>query len=266
MITKTSSKITKDNLKERITLPQNKDELYILSKTINDLLDRIENAVEREKQFTSDASHELRTPLAILKGTLEVLVRKPRNQSEYEAKINYSISEVNRLNNLVDQLLLLARFENQDTKNEIVFLNALILDILSRHSQIINDKKVVIKHSFSKDYYITSDHYLVSIIISNLVSNAIKYSNDKGQILISLSEKNNLISCTISDNGIGIAKKDLDKILNPFYRSNPTNHPEIKGTGLGLSIVKRVSELLNTGFKIESEVNRGTTVSLSFPL
>lgn len=266
MITKTSSKITKDNLKERITLPQNKDELYILSKTINDLLDRIENAVEREKQFTSDASHELRTPLAILKGTLEVLVRKPRNQSEYEAKINYSISEVNRLNNLVDQLLLLARFENQDPKNEIVFLNALILDILSRHSQIINDKKIVIKHFFSKDYYITSDHYLVSIIISNLVSNAIKYSNDNGQILISLSEKNNLICCTISDNGIGIAKKDLDKILNPFYRSNPTNHPEIIGTGLGLSIVKRVSELLNTGFKIESEVNKGTTVSLIFSL
>ena len=70
LITETSSRITKDNLKDRIILPQNKDELFVLSKTINDLLDRIENAVEREKQFTSDASHELRTPLTVLKGTL----------------------------------------------------------------------------------------------------------------------------------------------------------------------------------------------------
>ncbi len=136
LITETSSRITKDNLKERIVLPQNKDELYVLSKTINDLLNRIENAVEREKQFTSDASHELRTPLTVLKGTLEVLIRKPRTQAEYEDKIKYGISEVNRLNNLVDQLLLLARFENQiqSLKTEKVYLNALILDILTRYS------------------------------------------------------------------------------------------------------------------------------------
>jgi signal transduction histidine kinase len=130
LITETSSRITKDNLKDRIILPQNKDELFVLSKTINDLLDRIENAVEREKQFTSDASHELRTPLTVLKGTLEVLVRKPRSRAEYEEKINFSISEVNRLNNLVDQLLLLARFENQ--KQSLRIEKILKLYIISR--------------------------------------------------------------------------------------------------------------------------------------
>jgi len=136
-IIETSKQISRENLSSRINLPHNKDELFVLSKTINDLLDRIENAVEREKQFTSDASHELRTPLAVIKGTLEVLVRKPRNQSEYEEKINYSIKEVDRLNQLVDELLLLARFENQkqNTKKEPVFLNALILDVLARFSQ-----------------------------------------------------------------------------------------------------------------------------------
>jgi len=113
-IIKTSNIITKDNLKSRIQLPQNQDELYILSQTINSLLDRIENTIEREKQFTSDASHELRTPLTVIKGTLEVLIRKPRQHEEYIEKINFCISEVNRLNHLVDQLLLLARFENQN--------------------------------------------------------------------------------------------------------------------------------------------------------
>ncbi len=266
LITETSSRITKDNLKERIDLPQNKDELYVLSKTINDLLDRIENAVEREKQFTSDASHELRTPLTVLKGTLEVLIRKPRTQEEYEDKIKYGISEVNRLNNFVDQLLLLARFENQiqSLKTEKVYLNALILDILTRYSLKMNAKKISVKHPFSKEYYVESDNYLVSIIISNIISNAIKYSNENGTISITLSQNENATICTISDNGIGIPKEDLDKILNPFYRSNPTHHPEIKGSGLGLSIVKRLAELLSIDIEIQSEYDKGTSVILSF--
>lgn len=266
MITETSRRITKDNLKDRIVLPQNKDELYVLSKTINDLLDRIENAVEREKQFTSDASHELRTPLTVLKGTLEVLIRKSRTQAEYEDKIKYSITEVNRLNNLVDQLLLLARFENQkqSLKIEKVYLNALILDILTLYSGKINTKKITINHSFSKDYFIESDNYLVSIIISNIISNAIKYSEEQGEISIILSKKEGKTICTISDNGIGIAAEDLDKIFNPFYRSSPTNHPEIKGSGLGLSIVKKIAQLLHTKFEIKSEINHGTIVILSF--
>jgi signal transduction histidine kinase len=266
LITETSSRITKDNLKERIPLPQNKDELYVLSKTINDLLERIENAVEREKQFTSDASHELRTPLTVLKGTLEVLIRKPRTQSEYEDKIKYGISEVNRLNNLVDQLLLLARFENQiqSLKSEKIYLNALILDILSRYSLNMNAKKISVQHPFLKEYYVESDNYLVSIIISNIISNAIKYSNENGEISITLSQIENTTICTISDNGIGIPKEDLDKILNPFFRSNPTQHPEIKGSGLGLSIVSRLSGLLNIHLEIQSEISIGTTVILSF--
>ena len=265
-ITETSSRITKDNLKERIVLPQNKDELYVLSKTINDLLERIENAVEREKQFTSDASHELRTPLTVLKGTLEVLIRKPRTQAEYEDKIKYGISEVNRLNNLVDQLLLLARFENQiqSLKTEKIYLNALILDILTRYSLKMNAKKISVNHPFSKECYVESDSYLVSIIISNIISNAIKYSNENGAISITLAQNDTATICTISDNGIGIPKEDLDKIFNPFYRSNPTHHPEIKGSGLGLSIVKRLAELLGIQFEIQSEINKGTTVILSF--
>jgi len=240
--------------------------LYTLSKTINNLLNRIENAVQREKQFTSDASHELRTPLTVLKGTLEVLIRKPRTQAEYEDKIKYGISEVNRLNNLVDQLLLLARFENQmkTVKIEKVHLNSLILDVLTRYSLKMNAKKISVNHPFSKEYYVESDNYLVSIIISNIISNAIKYSNENGSISVSLSQNETATICTISDKGIGITKEDLVKIMNPFFRSNPTQHPDIKGSGLGLSIVSRLSGLLNIQFEIQSEFNMGTTVTLIF--
>lgn len=263
-IIETSSTITRDNLKSRIQLPNNKDELYTLSETINNLLDRIENAIEREKQFTSDASHELRTPLAVIKGTMEVLIRKPREKQEYEDKINFCITEVDRLNNLVDQLLLLARFENQkqNIRNEQVYLNSLILDTIARFSEKIKEKKIIIAANFKEDYYIKSDAYLVSIIFSNIISNAIKYSNNNGRIVINLGNESGKIICSVSDNGIGISSEDLDKIFNSFYRSDVSNHPEIKGTGLGLSIVKRLCNLLSIELDVKSIKEEGTKVNL----
>lgn len=266
-ITKTASAITRENLKTRIELPEKKDELFVLSKTINDLLERIENAIAREKQFTSDASHELRTPLAVVKGTLEVLIRKQRDTKEYEEKIRYCISEVDRLNNLVDQLLLLARFENQKiVTNKIqVELDEIILQSLQRFSAEIESRNIAIIFSFEEHFIIHSDAYLVSIIVENLLSNALKYSNPSGEITIELVKENQSVLCTISDNGIGIPEEDLHKIYEQFYRSQATVHPAIKGTGLGLSIVKRLCDLLLIEIKIDSSLANGTSVCLRIP-
>ena len=265
-IIETSNIITKDNLKSRIPLPLNKDELHLLSNTINNLLDRVENAIEREKQFTSDASHELRTPLAVIKGTLEVLVRKPRNQEEYKEKIDFCISEVNRLNHLVDELLLLARFENQkqSLKIERVSLNTIFLDIVSRNSTIIKEKKLSCVPLFTKDFYVETDSYLFSLILNNILTNAIKYSKVSGVINFDIKEKKDATVFSISDSGIGITSEDLEKIFDQFYRSKSNEHPEIKGTGLGLSIVKRLCVLLQIDLNIESKENVGTKVILSF--
>jgi signal transduction histidine kinase len=265
-IIETSNGITQDNLTSRIPLPQNRDELYILSKTINNLLDRIENTIEREKEFTSDASHELRTPLTVIKGTLEVLIRKPRDQEEYQEKISYCISEVNRLNNLVDQLLLLARFENQkqSLKKEKIYLNTVILDSISRYSSAIQAKNIQIVSEFKQDYYIHTDVYLFSIVINNLISNALKYSDKNAKLAISTTDKGDKIECTIIDSGIGIASKDVGKVFNQFFRSNATDHPEIKGTGLGLSIVKKLCLLLAIDIQISSQEKVGTSVILSY--
>jgi len=264
-ITETANIISRDNLKSRITLPNKKDELFVLSDTINKLLDRIETAIEREKQFTSDASHELRTPLAVLKGTLEVLIRKPREKQEYEEKISFCINEVDRLNNLVDQLLLLARFENQtqNIKHERVYLNAVILDAISMYARDIDDKRLLVKQAFINDFYVTSDNYLVTIILTNILSNAIKYSNVGGEISISISERNGKTFCSISDRGIGIPKEDIDKIFMPFFRSMQSGDATVKGTGIGLSIVKRLCELLKIEITISSNAT-GTSADLIF--
>ena len=264
-IIKTSNIITKDNLTSRIPLPQNKDELFVLSQTINNLLDRIETAIEREKQFTSDASHELRTPLTVIKGILEVLIRKPRNPAEYEEKINFCVKEVNRLNHLVDQLLLLARFENQTQtlKLENVYLNALFLDTIARYSSSIQAKKINVLTEFSQDFYLKTDNYLFSIIINNLISNAVKYSNSNDDLTVKIINNGVKVECYIIDSGIGIPAEDLERIFNPFYRSKSSDHPEIKGTGLGLSIVKKLCSLLGITISITNQEDVGTKVILS---
>ena len=265
-IIETSSKISQVNLNQRIGLPIKKDELYILAQTINDLLDRVQNAVIREKELTSDASHELRTPLSVIKGTLEVLIRKPRTQSEYEDRINFCINEVDRLNYLVSEMLLLARFESQIEEITIakISLNMIVLDVLSRFSEEINSKKLSINYSFSKEFYIDSDDYLTTIVVSNIISNAIKYSKQEGQIEIIISKDKDKTSMTISDTGIGINSADLSNVFKPFFRSNVFDHPEIKGTGLGLSIVKRLCAVLHFTFEISSQINEGTTAILYF--
>jgi signal transduction histidine kinase len=110
-----------------------------------------------------------------------------------------------------------------------------------------------------------SDHYLIGIILSNILSNAIKYSNESGEIKIQFIEEAEALLCRISDNGIGISEDDIGKIVQPFYRSKAYNHPDIKGVGLGLSIVNRLCTLLKIDFSIESKEKVGTTVNLRFP-
>lgn len=263
-IIETSNYITKDNLKLRMPLPPNKDELHLLSTTINQLLDRLENAVDREKEFTSDASHELRTPLAVIKGTLEVLNRKPRKPEEYKEKIEFCIKEVDRMNTLVDQLLLLARFENQ--KKSLAFsqvnLETIVLECISRNSVELDAKKINVSTHFEPNIQIQSDAYLLSIVFNNLLSNAIKYSFEATTVEITAKIVNGATVCQIKNVGEIIAAEEYESIFNQFYRSNP-NHPKIKGTGLGLSIVKKLCDLLMINIEPSRE-NNHTVFQLMF--
>ncbi len=270
-ITATTNRITRTNLSERIALPPRPDELHTLATAINGLLQRIEQAVEREKQFTADASHELRTPLAVLKGTLEVLIRKPRSAPEYVEHIQLGILEIDRLTHLVDQLLLLARFENHAkslNRQELSILTS-IHDVLHRLRDDLSTQRirVDIVHGEGEEppALLTSDPYLLDLILDNLLSNAVKYSPAGSTITIRLHPTANGLSCTIADQGIGIRPDDLDRIFDPLYRSDALQHKEIGGTGLGLSIVAKACALLGIGVRVESVLGRGTTFRLDFP-
>jgi len=265
-VTNTITRITKYNLKERVELPQNKDEIYELSAGFNSLLDRIENALERERQFTSDASHELRTPLATLRGTLEVLIRKPRNREEYEEKIKYSLSEIEKMAITLEQLLLLARLDTQAFNKEktLISLPTIIDESLTHFKDQIGAKELRIEFNFDENRQLLVPHYYTNLIIDNILSNATKYAVDGSVLKITIDEIDNHVRCTIQDEGIGIKEDDLKHIYENFFRSDSLSQRRIKGNGLGLSIAKKCADAIGARLDIKSTLNRGTTVTITF--
>ncbi len=265
-VTNTITRITKYNLKERVQLPQNKDEIYELSTGFNSLLDRIENALERERQFTSDASHELRTPLATLRGTLEVLIRKPRNQEEYEEKIKYSLSEIEKMAITLEQLLLLARLDTQASVKEktLISLPTIIDESLTHFKGQIAAKELSIEFNFDENRELLVPHYYTNLIIDNILSNATKYAKDGSVLKIAIGEIDGHVHCTIQDEGIGIKEDDLKHIYENFFRSDSLSQKQIKGNGLGLSIAKKCADAIGARLDIKSALNQGTTVKIAF--
>ena len=266
-ITAATGRITRHDLSARVALPPRPDELHALASAINGLLHRVEQAVAREKQFTADASHELRTPLAALRGTLEVLLRKPRRPDEYVASIGLGIQEIDRLAHLVEQLLLLARFEHHAPsldRRELSVLSG-VHDVLHRHRASLSAKQLRVDVRDADALPQWSDPYLLDLILDNLLANAIKYSPAGSALTVTLEPAGGRLRCAIRDEGIGIRPEDLDRIFDPLYRSDALSHKEIGGTGLGLSIVAKACQLLGIELTVASELGRGSTFTLHFP-
>jgi signal transduction histidine kinase len=265
-VTHTIGHITKRNLKARVALPPHQDEIYELSSGFNALLERIENAIEREKQFTADASHELRTPLATLRGTLEVLIRKPRTQQAYEEKIQFCLQEIDRMTATQEQLLLLARLDAKDRskKDNLISLPTIIEESLTRVKRQIVEKELLIKFECNQAQPLLVPHYYTSLIIDNVLGNAIKYSHRGTELRIGVEAVKGQVSCCIQDEGIGIKEEDLTNIYENFFRSDSLTHKHIPGNGLGLSIVKKCAEAIGAQVDLQSTLGQGTTVTLTF--
>jgi len=262
-----AEQITRENLDERVPVPRRKNELFTLATSINDLLDRLNDVILREKQFTSDASHELRTPLSVIKGTLEVLIRKPRDTQHYVAKINYCINEVNRMSHLVDQLLMLARHESgqENLDEKIVLVEGIITDALARLQDSITTKKLKVHMHSGKGESILVDPFLVETIFENVLSNAVKYSHEGKSIYIDISRKNKQVICSIRDEGKGMAEEEIKMAFHRFYRTKFSHDSKVEGSGIGLALVKRLAALHGIKLKLSSDLGSGTTFTLYFP-
>ncbi len=256
--------INESNINSRLPLPKNKDEIYKLATTFNELLNRIEKSMQQQKQFTADASHEMRTPLTIIKGTLEVLLRKQRTPEQYEQKIDEVITQTDRLSLLFDQLLQLARAESNNTiiKKESIKLKEKIEQIIKTNDLLLN-KHNHVSYNIPEDCLIVADSALLNRVLENIISNAIKYNTPNGNVFFEWNKKTN--SLLIKDEGIGISKEQLPYLFNRFYRADNSRSSAIQGNGLGLSIIKRLCELQLINISVESTENKGTTFTLQFP-
>ncbi len=262
----TAEKITQTNLNERIELPRHQDELHRLSATINALLDRLQDAFLREQQFTADASHELNTPLSVVKGTLEVLIRKPRLQEHYEARIQFCLTELRRMSKLIDKLLVLALYEGDKISPNIetFALQQLLEDVSARKRPVALEKNIAINLDCSDEVKVAADPVMLEMIVENILSNAIKYSSASSTITISVVQNGSDVVCSIADQGIGIPEKNMLKIFDRFYRVDESRNSKTGGVGVGLSIVKKLADLQQITVDVQSRPNFGSTFILTF--
>jgi hypothetical protein len=262
-ISQKTNQITQENLNERIPETGANDEIGQLSRSINNLLGRLEQALKREKQFTSDTSHELRTPLAVLRGTLEVLIRKPRTAEEYEQKVKTALGSIDRMSTMIDQLLALARVENgKNLVKEELELIAFLEELADQFS-LEKQQKVVFQSLLSLPIYVRTNEKSLEMILRNLLENAVKYSQEGNEVFLRVGrEKEAFIE--VVDSGCGIAPEQLDQIFDPFFRAQEALDRGIPGTGLGLAIVKKLAQESGIQLSVRSEKDKGSTFRLDF--
>ncbi|MBV6427871.1 MAG: Adaptive-response sensory-kinase SasA [Haliscomenobacter sp.] len=249
----------------RLPVPQVKDEIHQLATTFNELLQRLDNSIHREKQFTADASHEIRTPLAAIRGTLEVLIRKQREPAQYEDKISLVIGEVDRLHGMLDQLLQLARLESGRVPVHAIplELNARLASVAKKWQHRLTEKGMALHLEIPPKAIVTTDSEMLDIVLDNIIGNAIKYGQAGGRIDCVWQPENNALS--IRDDGPGIPPGQLPYVFDRFYRTDDSRSSAVPGYGLGLSIAKKLADLLGIGLTVNSQEGKGTAFILRFP-
>jgi len=265
-IIKTVRQITAENLKSRVDLPDTKDEIKKLADTFNGMLEKLDKSFSSHQQFIHDMSHELRTPLTILKGELEVTLKKVRSQKEYESILHSSLEEMNKISRIIENLLMLARFDNKDVSLKIkpLDLNQSIQNILDDIKILLEQKVIQINFSGQESIILEADESQLRQAILNILDNAIKYTAQNCKIFVTTEKSSNTAKIKISDTGIGIAKENLPFIFDRFYRVDKSRNTN--GFGLGLSITKSIIETHKGKIEVESQPNQGTTFTISLPL
>jgi two-component system, OmpR family, heavy metal sensor histidine kinase CusS len=261
----TASRISDASIDTRLELPARHDELYELTRTINELLGRIETSLLQQKQFTSDASHEIRTPLAAIRGTLEVLVRKQREPAVYQEKIAGILAQVDRIDRLLEQLLQLARLETGTAtlKSESIQLQSTLRAIQDKWQIAAAEKTIRMDLQIVPEATVTCDRLYLEMILDNLVNNAIKYGRPQGHVRIAWDAKT--LTLSVQDDGIGIAASQLPMVLERFFRADASRSSAIQGSGLGLAIVKKLADLQQITLQVASIEGEGSTFFLQFP-
>ena len=265
-IIKTIRQISMENLKLRIKAPQTKDEIQSLAETFNDMLDRLEDSFSSQRQFMQDVSHELRTPLTILRGELEVTLKKIRSTEEYESVLQSSLEEIDRISKIVDNLLILARFDTKEIPLQVlpIDLNILLNELLNDIKNLAKSKNIMLSFNTQGALILEGDENQLRRLFMNLLDNAIKYTPKNGKVSIDLSKNDSLAVINVIDTGVGISEDEIKYIFDRFYRIDKSRHDQ--GFGLGLSIVKSIVQAHKGSIEVKSKPGLGTTFTVILPL
>ena len=259
------------DLSKRIGLPayrNNKDEVYNLAITVDDMLERLDESFTAEKQFSDDASHELRTPLAVIMSQCEYALGEGRSPEETQEALEVIYGESRRMSDLINRLLMMARADRGAiaVNYELINVSELTEMIAASHEFQAEEKNITITADIEPDIMAEVDESMFIRIWDNLLSNSIKYSKDGGgSIEITLAAADGMLYGRVKDDGIGIEPENLSKIWQRFYQVDPSRN-DSGSAGLGLSIVELIISQHGGTVTADSSPGEWTEIKFSLPL
>lgn len=268
-IIKSVKKIKAENLHLRLDVKKGSDEMSQLAQTFNNMLNRLETAFETQNNFISNASHELRTPLTIISGEVELAIKAKDDAEKQHQALTKIKDESDRLEHILTSLLGLAQsgFNGKNQPWEEVRMDELLWEIKASVNQVHPNSRIDIDLSSLPDdqeqLTLKVNRNLIKLAISNVVSNACKYSNHN-PVTINLEAKANTLSIAVIDLGIGIPQGDVQHIFEPFYRASNTN--DFKGYGVGLPLSLNIIRLHRGSIAIKSQEGTGTEIKILLPI
>lgn len=251
------------DLKKRIDIGEGKDELHRLADQFNKMFGRLDNAFQAERQFTSDASHELRTPMSVILAQCEMSLEHEQSPEEYQDALNVIERQGKKMAKLINDMLDFTRLELKSDRytTEPLDLTKLVSSVCEDMA-LIRENNITLTCETQENATLLGNAQLFARLLTNLISNAYRYGKENGHIFVSLKSKQDKILLTVEDDGIGIAKEDLDKIFRRFYQAD--NSRTGAGTGLGLSMVREIAKFHGGEVFVESELGVGSKFTCVF--
>jgi two-component system OmpR family sensor kinase len=265
-ISATAADISLSNLSRRIDVIGTETELTGLARTLNQMFDRIESAFSQQVRFTADASHELRTPVAVILSHAELALDKPRPFEELRETIETCRRSALRMRSLIESLLTLARFDSGEVKIESRSFDVMrtVGDGIALVRPLADKRRITFQINLSPATA-TGDPDRIAQVVTNLLTNAIRYNQDQGVVTVTLQSLPAETVLTVSDTGIGIPPEHLAHIFERFYRVDNARSRKDGGVGLGLAICKSIVTAHGGQISVSSHLNRGTKFEVRLP-
>ncbi len=267
-ITRRAEGITSTNLSERLPVIRTGDELERLSISLNHMIGRLDDAFQHINRFSADASHELRTPLTILQLELESIAQSHRLNPTLTDQIGSALEETNRMSRIVESLLAISRLDAGEVKMDKIRLDlgGLAASTADQMRLLAEEKAIRLTSNVADDIYVEGDRSRLQQVVVNLVGNAVKYTQEGGQVEVRVRQNGKTAVLEVSDNGAGIPYYALPHVFERFYRADKARSRNSGGAGLGLAIVKAICAAHDAEVSVSSEEGNGSIFRVELPL